>query len=58
LNEHPKAGIVGPRIIMPDGSIYNSAKLFPTLTDKLMKLPRIFLGTKGGEPGLVSGFSL
>jgi glycosyltransferase involved in cell wall biosynthesis len=46
LNEHPKAGIVGPRIIMPDGSIYNSAKLFPTLTDKLMKLPRIFLGTK------------
>ena len=31
LESHPKAGIVGPRIIMPDGSIYNSAKLFSHL---------------------------
>ena len=45
LDEHPRAGIVGPRIIMPDGSIYNSAKLLPTLGDKLLKLPSIFLGS-------------
>jgi glycosyltransferase involved in cell wall biosynthesis len=45
LAGHPQAGIVGPRIIMPDGSTYNSAKLFPTLGDKLMKLPSIFLGS-------------
>jgi GT2 family glycosyltransferase len=45
LTTRTRSGIVGPRIIMPDGSTYNSAKRFPTLTDKLLKLPGIFLGT-------------
>ena len=38
-------GLVGPRIIMPDGSTYNSVKRLPTLWDKLAKLPQIFLHT-------------
>ena len=44
LDEFPELGIVGPCIIMPDGSIYNSAKRLPTLSDKLLKLPHICLG--------------
>lgn len=39
----PQVGILGPAIIMPDGSTYNSAKLLPTLGDKLLKLPGILL---------------
>lgn len=45
LGDLPEVGIVGPAIIMPDGSTYDSVKLFPTLTDKLLKLPNIFLST-------------
>lgn len=44
LADFPEVGIVGPAIIMPDGSTYDSAKRFPTLGDKLRKLPSIFLG--------------
>ncbi|MFH1058006.1 MAG: glycosyltransferase [Pseudomonadota bacterium] len=39
----PEVGIVGPAIRMPDGSLYNSVKMLPTLADKLWKLPGIFL---------------
>ncbi|RJX33636.1 MAG: glycosyltransferase [Desulfarculus sp.] len=39
----PQVGILAPRIIMPDGSTYPSVKMLPTLTDKLAKLPDIFL---------------
>lgn len=45
LSDFPEVGIVGPAIIMPDGSTYDSGKLFPTLTDKLAKLPNILLHT-------------
>lgn len=43
LNDLPQVGIAAPRIIMPDGSTYPSVKMLPTLTDKLAKLPDIFL---------------
>jgi glycosyltransferase involved in cell wall biosynthesis len=43
LGDFPEVGIVGPAIIMPDGSTYNSVKRLPTLTDKLLKLPGILL---------------
>jgi len=43
LDEFPELGIVGPRIIMPDGTTYHSAKRLPTLGDKLLKLPHICL---------------
>jgi GT2 family glycosyltransferase len=41
LERFPEVGIAAPRIIMPDGSTYNSVKQLPTLTDKLRKLPGI-----------------
>ena len=43
LADFPEIGIVGPRIIMPDGSTYDSAKKLPTLTDKLLKIPGVLL---------------
>ncbi len=43
LDDFPEVGIVGPAIIMPDGSTYNSVKRLPTLGDKLLKLPGILL---------------
>lgn len=43
LKDLPEVGIVGPAIRMPDGSLYNSVKMLPTLGDKLWKLPGIFL---------------
>lgn len=43
LYQMPEVGIVGPRIILPDGHVYDSAKLLPTLADKLLKLPGVFL---------------
>lgn len=42
----PQAGIVAPRILVPGGSVYDSVKRLPTLGDKLLKLPGIFLGGK------------
>lgn len=42
LAAFPEVGILAPRIIMPDGSTYDSGKLLATLADKLWKLPGIF----------------
>ncbi len=42
LRDFPQVGLVGPAILLPGGDIYNSAKLLPTLSDKLLKLPQIF----------------
>lgn len=44
LREFPEVGILGPRIIMPDGFTYDSAKRLPTLTDKFLKLPSLLFG--------------
>jgi len=34
-------GILAPRLLLPDGSVQNSVKRFPTMLDKLFKVPRI-----------------
>jgi N-acetylglucosaminyl-diphospho-decaprenol L-rhamnosyltransferase len=34
--EHPRAGIVGPRILDPDGSVYPSGRRFPSILDATM----------------------
>ncbi|MCB2190706.1 MAG: glycosyltransferase [Deltaproteobacteria bacterium] len=41
LDAFPEVGIAAPRILTPQGSIYNSVKMLPTLSDKLRKLPGI-----------------
>ena len=43
LADFAEVGIAGPRIIMPDGSTYDSAKKLPTLSDKLLKIPGVLL---------------
>jgi GT2 family glycosyltransferase len=46
LSYEKKIGIIAPCLLLPDGSIQNSVKRFPTMLNKLMKLPRILLGIK------------
>ncbi len=43
LHDLPLVGIVGPRILLPSGKVYDSAKLLPTLADKLLKIPGLLL---------------
>ena len=38
------AGIIAPHLLYEDGTTQPSVKLFPTITDKLLKLSRIFFG--------------
>lgn len=46
LADMPQVGIAAPRIVVPGRGVYDSAKLLPTLPDKLAKLPGIFAGKK------------
>ena len=39
-------GLMVPQLRLPDGSIQNSVKRFPTMINKLMKIPRIVFGIK------------
>ena len=41
-----KIGMVVPRLLLPDGTVQNSVKRFPTMLNKLMKIPRIVFGIK------------
>lgn len=38
--------MLAPRLVYPDGRIQNSIKKFPTLTSKLLKLPKILFGVE------------
>lgn len=38
-------GIVAPKLILPDGTVQNSAKKFPSVLSKLLKIPGIILKT-------------
>lgn len=37
-------GIIAPRLLLPDGSVQPSVKKFPTMLNKLMKVPKILFG--------------
>lgn len=39
-----RVGILVPQLLLPNGEIQNSVKLYPTMLNKLMKIPRIILG--------------
>lgn len=43
LLETKKAAFLAPRLLLPDGSVQHSVKRFPTMLDKLSKVPRILL---------------
>ncbi len=42
MDEH--IGIIAPRLLLPDGTVQNSVKRFPTMLNKLIKIPRIIFG--------------
>ena len=44
LESDDTLGIIAPRLLLPDGSVQHSVKRFPTLVDKLNKVPRILAG--------------
>lgn len=44
LNSDTRVGLIVPRLLLPDGSVQNSVKRFPTMLNKLMKIPRIVFG--------------
>ena len=39
-------GIIAPRLLLPDGTVQNSIKRFPTMLQKLAKIPGICLGRR------------
>jgi GT2 family glycosyltransferase len=41
-----RIGIIAPRLLLPDGSVQHSVKRFPTLLDKLRKVPAIIAGRR------------
>jgi len=45
LLEDRSIGIVAPKLILPDGTTQNSAKKFPSVLTKLLKIPGIILKT-------------
>lgn len=49
LKSDRQSGLVCPRLQLPDGSTQNSVKKFPTMLDKLVKIPRIVFGIKTGN---------
>jgi GT2 family glycosyltransferase len=46
LSSDKMIGIIAPRLLLPDGVTQHSVKRFPTMINKLIKIPRIMLGIK------------
>ena len=46
LDKHQSIGLIAPRLLLPGGIVQNSVKHFPTMLNKLLKIPRILLGIK------------
>lgn len=56
LAERRQVGLVAPRLLLPDGSVQNSVKRFPTMWNKLVKIPRILFGIETGNADFYDGF--
>jgi GT2 family glycosyltransferase len=46
LGENPDVGMLAPRLVLPDGTVQNSVKKFPTFWNKMLKLPKAVLKIK------------
>lgn len=46
LETDERIGIIAPRLLLPDGAVQNSVKRFPTMLNKLLKIPRIVFGVR------------
>lgn len=51
-----RVGILAPRLVLPDGTVQNSVKRFPTMINKLLKIPRIVFGIKTKNADFYDGF--
>jgi GT2 family glycosyltransferase len=49
-------GMIAPRLQLPNGSVQNSVKHFPTMLHKLLKIPRICFGIKTRNADFYDGF--
>jgi N-acetylglucosaminyl-diphospho-decaprenol L-rhamnosyltransferase len=52
---HPHAGVIGPRLVFPDGRLQGSRRLFPTISGTLVRrtpLRRVLGGTQREHYGL------
>jgi GT2 family glycosyltransferase len=56
LAANASLGIVAPRLLLPDGSVQHSVKRFPTLLDKLRKVPRLLTGRKATRNDFYDSF--
>ena len=58
-DQHPRAGIVGPTLLFPDGRLQYSCRHFPTVTAAIFRntfLGRIIPGTRSVTDYLMSGW--
>ena len=46
LEGDDEVGIVAPRLLLPDNSVQNSVKKFPTFWHKISKIPQVVLGVQ------------
>ncbi len=49
-------GIIAPRLQLPDGSTQHSVKRFPTMLNKLLKVPRILFGLQTANTDFYGDF--
>ena len=56
LDTQQKIGIIAPKLLLPDGSVQHSVKLFPTLINKLKKAVCILIGVKPGKDDFYADF--
>jgi GT2 family glycosyltransferase len=56
LQADQHCGLICPRLQLPDGSTQNSVKKFPTMLDKLIKIPRILFGIQTGNHDFYADF--
>jgi GT2 family glycosyltransferase len=56
LAARPGVGMIAPKLLLPDGTVQNSVKRFPSLWHKLIKIPRILFGISTPNADFYSNF--
>jgi len=56
LDNDQRIGLIAPKLILPDGTIQNSVKKFPSFVGKLKKIPKAILGLNLGDSDFYEDF--